>query len=923
MKKLTSNNVGTDVSVCPQTAGGITLIALVVTIIVLVILVGIVLNLISSGDGVIAKARWSQYVTEYEQVDEAKEMYVSQRIMDKYYSLKKVNKIYKIADSETTQATVDTNYPVNTKLNIGAVSDTLKQSIMQVENVYEEDLIDESKVNLYQVDFSKIDVTAERDYAINIVTGMLYSIQSESYQDKIYHTPSSGIDQEVIIQANQIKEPGTYELIIDAGSNEIAEWEMVRIYYEKYVENSLTCKVYTSDDKKEWKEEAINSEVYVVSPQKFEITDADKTRYLKIEIEIKDIGGENSELNYILVNYYKYKTTSITPVITETGTTQVGGIYTVATPSDGEKEAQGTATVKQTIIVPNDGGNYILNLSDYFGNPETIVTVAENNYTVNDLTKLKNISLPGGSTVEVTTTLLAGDGVGKVELLVADTTVTSIKKDKANLEGNNATQNEWKTEAEKIYLYNNGGRGFWERALLNGDEIDSTGIISTGENKRIKITYQTSSDGDTWSSEFANIQDAENIQNLKVNMRYQVYGDNDYGTRDSDVLTVILNDGSWKVTIKDEDGTELGAERVYFTSAQSTAGYTLPTKEDKTGKLFAGWQIGNQTYAGGVNYTLTANTEILAKYINTDIYTVEDLVAFRDAVNVGNSFSGKTINLKADLDLSSVCSSTKGSWVPIGNSDTTRFEGIFDGDGKTISGLYINNSSAYQGLFGLVGTGGQIKNITCEGSVKVSGYGGGISGYNLGLITRCINKATVSTNGNVYNIGGISGWNYGTIVECANRGTISGYDGVGGIAGAHESGAIKKCCNFGTIYASVTGAGGIAGGTHGSGAIAKIFNSYNNASVTAGSYWAGGIMGSCGWSGGTAYIYNCYTIKNTTILGRNFRNYNGSNNYTTNATVDGLNGGIDEVGGTNTETPWVADTNNINGGYPILSWQNE
>lgn len=96
----------------------------------------------------------------------------------------------------------------------------------------------------------------------------------------------------------------------------------------------------------------------------------------------------------------------------------------------------------------------------------------------------------------------------------------------------------------------------------------------------------------------------------------------------------------------------------------------------------------------------------------------------------GETFAGKCFILKNDIVLNSgvltaVASGTDGSlqqWTPIGSranpdDDVHSFCGSFDGDGHTVSGLYIDNSSKgvdflrYTGLFGAVGIGGLLHNI--------------------------------------------------------------------------------------------------------------------------------------------------------------------------------------------------------------------
>lgn len=67
-----------------------------------------------------------------------------------------------------------------------------------------------------------------------------------------------------------------------------------------------------------------------------------------------------------------------------------------------------------------------------------------------------------------------------------------------------------------------------------------------------------------------------------------------------------------------------------------------------------------------------------------EIGTLEQLKLFRDAVNEGNSFQRQTVKLTANIDLKNE------EWTPIGTSKNA-FRGTFDGDGNTVSNLYINH----------------------------------------------------------------------------------------------------------------------------------------------------------------------------------------------------------------------------------------
>jgi hypothetical protein len=95
--------------------------------------------------------------------------------------------------------------------------------------------------------------------------------------------------------------------------------------------------------------------------------------------------------------------------------------------------------------------------------------------------------------------------------------------------------------------------------------------------------------------------------------------------------------------------------------------------------------------------------------------------------NIGND--GWTLSahykLNASIDLPS-----EGNWTPIGTIGSP-FTGSFDGDGKSISGLTIDNSNAdHQGLFGVIGEGGVVRNLDLiDVSITGENFVGGIAGW--------------------------------------------------------------------------------------------------------------------------------------------------------------------------------------------------
>ena len=123
---------------------------------------------------------------------------------------------------------------------------------------------------------------------------------------------------------------------------------------------------------------------------------------------------------------------------------------------------------------------------------------------------------------------------------------------------------------------------------------------------------------------------------------------------------------------------------------------------------------GDNTYvAPKSNWKLTGAEGLNVFPGDIVITNLEELKAFRDAVNAGTTYSGATVKLADDINLNNE------EWTPIGNSDH-KFQGTFDGQNHVISNLSINTpKNSYVGLFGFT-TNGEIKNLTVE-NAKVSG----------------------------------------------------------------------------------------------------------------------------------------------------------------------------------------------------------
>ena len=226
---------------------------------------------------------------------------------------------------------------------------------------------------------------------------------------------------------------------------------------------------------------------------------------------------------------------------------------------------------------------------------------------------------------------------------------------------------------------------------------------------------------------------------------------------------------------------------------------------------------------GGVSLQSESGEGRALKPVNGEyqIYTADDLKEFADIVN-GTHAEGINQNTSAnaklmnDIDLNG---SEENPWTPIGNS-SQQYSGTFNGDGHTISGLYINSSSDnYQGLFGYVSGSGKVQNLTVDGTVSGSGNRvGGVVGYNSGSVINCTNTGSVS--GSEY-VGGVVGYNRGTVENCYNTGNVSGVGPVGGVVGSN-SGTVENCYNTDSVSNGTT-SGGVVGQNSGSGSVTGCY----------------------------------------------------------------------------------------------------
>ena len=168
---------------------------------------------------------------------------------------------------------------------------------------------------------------------------------------------------------------------------------------------------------------------------------------------------------------------------------------------------------------------------------------------------------------------------------------------------------------------------------------------------------------------------------------------------------------------------------------------------------------------------------------NYTVTTAEGLKNLAKLVNEQRNL-GINITLTSDIDLSGI------DWTPIGIDYNHRYTGTFDGGDHTITGLTVTGSDQYAGLFGYIGSGGTVKDVTLEG-------------------------VQIATTHSVGDAGGVAGWSYGTLENCSVSGSVSGsgMNGIaGGVVGFQVGGSLTGCSSSATVNAGNT-AGGVAGST--------------------------------------------------------------------------------------------------------------
>lgn len=220
---------------------------------------------------------------------------------------------------------------------------------------------------------------------------------------------------------------------------------------------------------------------------------------------------------------------------------------------------------------------------------------------------------------------------------------------------------------------------------------------------------------------------------------------------------------------------------------------------------------------GVIVLTMTAQTVWATPTVQFPIYTddegtelnpyqiksIDDLNKLAADVNSGTGYGDKYFKLVNDLSFSytTAWNSTDAytsNFTAIGNYDHL-FQGHFDGNNKTISGLRINSNSNFQGLFGSIYGSAEVKNVTiADARITGNNYTGGVVGINSGgKVTNCHVMANVAIVASTLGYGGVAGCNNGTVSCCSSAVKIFVASGktpyyLGGLVGWNYSNSSAK-----------------------------------------------------------------------------------------------------------------------------------
>jgi hypothetical protein len=300
------------------------------------------------------------------------------------------------------------------------------------------------------------------------------------------------------------------------------------------------------------------------------------------------------------------------------------------------------------------------------------------------------------------------------------------------------------------------------------------------------------------------------------------------------------------------------------------------------------------TMDAATTFTINDTSNIFADGAGTasnpyQIATLDQLNAVR------NYLSAHFIQI-ADIDASATTGWNSGAgWLPIPN-----FAGKYNGDGHTVSNLFMNRPSGttYVGLFGITNTGSEIKDIGLIGlDVTGGNYTGGFVGYSRGTVKNCYAKGSVKSSTGSWT-GGFAGYTASgsDINNCYANVEVTRLSGgtetvnIGAFCGRLYSSPITNCYSTGGVHYEGTTDPTNKG----------FFGAIGSGAVMSGNFWNTETSAQA-TTGGTATGLTKDQMRTLLIF--------------TNATWD-----FQGESANGTEDTWGINAV-LNSGYPFLSWE--
>ncbi len=312
-----------------------------------------------------------------------------------------------------------------------------------------------------------------------------------------------------------------------------------------------------------------------------------------------------------------------------------------------------------------------------------------------------------------------------------------------------------------------------------------------------------------------------------------------------------IRDSYWNT---DTSGTAYSSGGEGRTTSDMTWPYAVDT--------FSGWDF---TYAWAEDQNHDINEGYPYLDFNTDNLfvggtgTEEDPFLIDRLANLKNiryflglTNSDKHFKLVADIDLSSSSRNQGEKWLSLGTTQINSFQGHFDGNGHTITGLYINEPVyEYQGLFGYTQEA-KVRNVgIINAEVTGVNYVGVLIGYARSTdVKNCFSTGLVNATNSV---GGLIGSSTSDtlIEECYSRTEVNAFRYAGGLVGYHSSSTIRNSFSTGNIT-GINALGGLTGGNYSDSVVEK---SYSIGAVNGVEQLVGGLTGYNSYDAVVIYSY--------------------------------------------------------------------